>query len=221
MIQHLPNYVMNDAWARLRALSFAVDFACEVDERLNRTDGPTDGLIHRLHMAFGAAGLVRPFSWPTWDAPMVTIDMVPNLNTDVASKHITRIVRADRFNEGVFEAATRSGVTTALARHLYELCQTENGWPTDFPLNPDGSVRHGINGVAGKGLLRGVTNGRRYRCADCDGGWSIEVTWRGGRETKLCSKNWHFFPEHDVIHVVSNRPLGEVSKQLVSAFVTK
>ncbi len=206
MVHYIPDYVMNDRWARLRALSFAIDFEAAIDERLKRREGPTDGLLFRFHMAIGAAGLVRPFPWTQWEAPMLTKAMVQNLNDEMAWKHMTRIVRADRFNEGVFDAYARSGVLTELARHLHELRQTENGWPTDFPVNPDGSVEAGVTVVAGLGRLRGVTNGPRYRCPECGGGWSIEVNWPGGRTSRTCSRDWHFLADRQEVRMLNLAP---------------
>lgn len=207
MTHHLPAHVMNDTWARLRGLAFAIDFEADVDRRLNRSHGPTDALLFPFRMAIGTAGLVRPFDWTAWGAPMLDTGMVPNLNDEMAWKHMTRIVRADRFNDGVFESYTRSGVTTALARHLFELRTTENGWPTDFPVNPDGSVEAGIDVVVGLGRLRGVTNGRRYRCPDCGGGWSIEVAWRSGRSSRTCSRDWHFFADRREVRMLNFLPV--------------
>ena len=218
MVHHLPDYVMNDPWARVRGLSFAVDFGSDVDRRLNRDTSSTDGLVFRFQMSIGAAGLVRPFPWTKWEAPMLTKETIANLNDEMAWKHMTRIVRADRFNDGVFEWYTRSGVTTALARHLYELRRAENGWPTDYPLNPDGSVEPGTDVVAGLGRLRGITNGRRYRCPDCDGGWSIEVTWRSTRITRMCSRDWHFFADRQEIRMLNPVPSEKLfRKPLTSA----
>jgi Family of unknown function (DUF6508) len=214
MVPTLPARVMNNAWARLRALSFAVDVEAATDRRLNRTLGPTDSLMFSFHMAIGAAGLVRPFSWTTWEAPMLTTDMVPNLNDEMAWKHMTRIVRADRFNEGVFDMYARSGVVTALARHLYELRQTENGWPTDFPVNPDGSVESGIAVMAGRGLIRGATTGHRYRCPECNGGWSIECELRGGHVMRVCSRDWHFLADHKEVHMLRRDSLATVFRQV-------
>ncbi len=213
MTRNLPEYVMNDRWARLRALSFEIDFHSEIDQRLNRARSPIDSLMFPFHMAIGAAGLVRPFDWTTWEAPMLTIEMVPNLNDEMARKHMTRIVRADRFNEGVFDSYARSGVLTALARHLYELRQTENGWPTDFAVNPDGSVESGIALVAGRGVIRGLTNGRRYRCPECRGGWSLECELRGGHVVRVCSRDWHFLADRREVRVLNPSPLQQVFRK--------
>jgi hypothetical protein len=203
MTHRLSDPIKNNGWARLRALSFAIDVASGTDRRLNRPAWSSDSLMFPFHMSIGAVGLVRPFSWNTWEAPMLTTEMVANLNDEMAWKHMTRIVRADRFNEGVFASYARAGVLTALARHLYELRKTENGWPSDFPLNPDGSVEPGITVVAGHGKLRAATNGRRHRCPDCNGGWSIECEFKGGHVLRTCSKNWHYLADRGEVHLVN------------------
>ena len=210
MIRTFYKPVMDDPWGRLRALSFAIDTEAGLEGKMRRPEGVVDSLLAGFHGAFCRLGIVKPFSWPTWEAPMLTKEIVPALDDEMSWKHVTRIVRADRFNEGAFDSYAWSGALTHLARHLYELRETSNGWPKGFAVNPDGSIAAGIPVTAGRGFLRGTTTGRRYRCPDCREGWSIEVEMKKGSPLRACSKNWHYLADENRIFVVSEAPIRTV-----------
>lgn len=200
----ISNPVMADRWARLRALSIHLDSEVAAESEAGAERASTDGALYHFRMAIGSVGLVKPFDWPKWGAPGLTTEMVPMLDDEMSWKHVTRIMRADRFNDGVFEAYARSGSLTALVRHLYELRETVNGWPKSFAVNPDGSVPEGLNVFAGRRgtPFRAQTTGKRYRCPDCNEGWALEVLWGGGGLSRVCSREWHHMAERNEVHML-------------------
>ena len=62
----------------------------------------------------GGLRLVQPFDWNAWDAEMVSLAEVSQLDIHDCVRHITRIVRADRFSEGILLGAVSSGYLRAL-----------------------------------------------------------------------------------------------------------
>lgn len=61
--------------------------------------------------------LVQAFDWMAWRALHPTDDEIAGLSLADCVRHITRIVRAERFGEGSVASAVGSG-------HLVQLCRT-------------------------------------------------------------------------------------------------
>lgn len=81
-----------------------------------------------LHAVVGDLSMVEPFDWPKWEEPWPDgPEAVAHMDRDTVSKHMTRIVRSDRFIEGNFEAAATSGLVSHLVLRWLEL--TENAVP--------------------------------------------------------------------------------------------
>ena len=182
-----------DKWGRARALSCALDEGFEPLMVQVMGLPNVNGMSFNFHMALGALGLVKPFDWMKWDVPALTKEMVPTLDDDTAWRHVTRVVRSERFFEGNFDAHIRNGSLTALLRHLYILRCTENGRPLNFPMFSDGSVEPGLRLVGFSQGTIGHTTGRHEVCAqpDCSR-WSVELEVHNGLRQYWCSDNWHY-----------------------------
>ena len=193
MTPNLHPTLAADKWGRARALSFALDEGFE--PLLVQVMGlpNLNGNGHHFHMALGALGLVKPFDWMKWDAPALTRELVPTLDDDTAWRHVTRVVRCERFCEGTFDAHIRNGSLTALLRHLYTIRCTENGRPLNFPMFSDGSVEQGLRLVGFNLGTIGHTTGRHDVCGqpECSR-WSVELELSNGRRQYWCSDNWHY-----------------------------
>jgi hypothetical protein len=89
----------------------------ETLERLERLENSTD-LVGKDHLTvvqqLGGLHLVQPFNWNAWGAEMVPVANLGQLDMDDCVRHITRIVRADRFSEGVLAGAVTSGYLRAI-----------------------------------------------------------------------------------------------------------
>ena len=68
----------------------------------------------QLSSLLGRVGLVQPFNWNAWNAPSPEIHEMWMLSAHDCIRHVTRIVRAERFNEGVLKSAVRSGRLSVL-----------------------------------------------------------------------------------------------------------
>lgn len=79
-----------------------------------------------LHAVVGDLSMVAPFDWPKWKEPWPDgPEAVARMDLDTVSKHMTRIVRSNRFIEGNFEAAAASGLVSHLVLRWLELTEPE------------------------------------------------------------------------------------------------
>ena len=192
-----------DKWGYARALSLRLDhqFQALQEEPMGLPNVDGDGF--KFHMAIGALGIVKPFDWMKWGEPHITTDAVPTLDDDSAWRHVTRIVRSERFCEGTFDACVRDGSLTALIRHLYLLRCTENGRPLGFPMFNDGTVEPGIRLAGIFAGTYGYTTGRTNLCdEDGCGRWSIEVQSTEAERKWYCSMLWHYVQATDEMYTL-------------------
>lgn len=66
------------------------------------------------------------FNWVEWGAPMPDIRDVDLYNRELLQKHITRIVRSEKFVEGAFNAAIDNGLLPALCLRYCRLTSVMN-----------------------------------------------------------------------------------------------
>ena len=79
-----------------------------------------------LHGVVGDLSMVAPFDWPKWQEPWPDgAEAVARMDRDTVSKHMTRIVRSNRFIEGNFEAAVESGLVSHLVLRWLDLTEPE------------------------------------------------------------------------------------------------
>ena len=64
--------------------------------------------------------LVQPFDWSHWGVPFEEPKDLWQLDINDCIRHITRIVRSDRFCEGNLHLATRSGTVAKLCLVAFE-----------------------------------------------------------------------------------------------------
>lgn len=62
----------------------------------------------------GALRLVQPFNWNAWGAEVISVADLDQLDIYDCVRHITRIVRADRFSEGILAGMISSGYLRVL-----------------------------------------------------------------------------------------------------------
>ena len=58
--------------------------------------------------------LIQAFNWPAWKVPYPTNEQARQMSLEDALKHIFRIRRQDRFEEGLFDMTIKSGLIPAL-----------------------------------------------------------------------------------------------------------
>lgn len=89
-------------------------------------ENPTETQLLAVKSALSAVRLIQPFPWPQWQVGMPTLEEVADLSPEDCIRHITRIVRADRVNEGLFWGWLRSG----FIRRVCEVAREKsNGQP--------------------------------------------------------------------------------------------
>jgi hypothetical protein len=188
MKQETKAHLLKDRWGKLRYAAAEAEQAVLLSEFL-----PSDGgAFFRFRMALGTAGLVKPFDWMKWGAPPLTVEMVPQLTADDIWRHATRIVRGDRFHEGVFDAYVRDLSLTALARRAYELSETDQGWPHSFAQLDDGDLETGLVVESRLKDRVGVTTGfREQRTDSAHPGWDFQVLWDDETCTMEDMNEWH------------------------------
>ena len=77
-----------------------------------------------IQVLIGALHLVQPFDWPAWAVSVPDAgESLDHLSLIDCIKHITRIVRADRTNEGVLEWSVTAGVMAELCRVAHHKSQ--------------------------------------------------------------------------------------------------
>ena len=78
-------------------------------------------LAIELTMVLGRLHLVQPFNWRQWNVPAPSRAEIETLALGDCVRHITRIVRADRVEQGLLMAAARSGDLRALCERARQL----------------------------------------------------------------------------------------------------
>ena len=77
---------------------------------------PTDEFDFRMQVTplMHSLRLIQAFNWPAWKVPYPTVEETRQMSLEDALKHIFRIRRQDRFEEGLFDMTIKSGLTPAL-----------------------------------------------------------------------------------------------------------
>jgi len=70
-----------------------------------------------LTKCLAALRLIQPFDWMQWPAPPLSELDLDQLDIHDCTRHVTRLVRADRFSENLLFGWIRSG-------HFRKLCET-------------------------------------------------------------------------------------------------
>lgn len=83
-------------------------------------EDPDELQVGRVNGLLGSVNLIQPFKWSSWNVPFPELEKIPGLSLVDCVRHITRLSRADRTNEGVIWGALRSGVLEALCRTAHE-----------------------------------------------------------------------------------------------------
>ena len=76
--------------------------------------------IAQLAPLLTSLGLIQPFNWNAWGQPVPAPHEMWQLSIFDCIRHITRFVRADRFNEGVLHGAVRSGALPILCMVAFQ-----------------------------------------------------------------------------------------------------
>ena len=77
---------------------------------------PSDELDFRMQVTpqMYSLRLIQAFNWPAWKEPYPTVEQARQMSLEDALKHIFRIRRQDRFEEGLFDMTIQSGLIPAL-----------------------------------------------------------------------------------------------------------
>lgn len=67
-----------------------------------------------VNALLGSVRLIQPFNWVAWGVPYPTNEEIASLSLLDCVRHITRISRVNRTNEGALADALRSGMLVAL-----------------------------------------------------------------------------------------------------------
>lgn len=86
---------------------------------------PDEADIAHLNVKIGSLHLVQPFNWNEWGADFPSRSGIADLSLADCVRHITRIVRLNRFSEGVLLNAVRSGELMALCMRAKEMANGE------------------------------------------------------------------------------------------------
>ena len=76
--------------------------------------------ISQLNGSLAALNLIQPFNWNAWAQPVPAAHEMWQLSIFDCIRHITRFVRAERFNEGVLHGAVRSGALPILCMVAFQ-----------------------------------------------------------------------------------------------------
>jgi hypothetical protein len=95
--------------------------------RLERLPQLTEHHYLEMKKYLGQLRLVQPFDWMHWEAPALTEVDLEQIDLYDCIRHITRLVRGDRFAENLLSSWIASG-------HFRALCEAAarkaNGQPT-------------------------------------------------------------------------------------------
>lgn len=81
-----------------------------------RVEYPDELQVAKVAGALGSVGLVKPFRWTSWQVPFPSSEEIQSLSLVDCVRQITRVVRAERTNEGVLWGALRSGALVEMCR---------------------------------------------------------------------------------------------------------
>ena len=88
-------------------------------------DEPAEADVAQLNVRIGSLHLVQPFNWNEWAADFPSREQIAELSLADCVRHITRLVRLNRFAEGVLFNAVRSGDLMALCMRAKQLANGE------------------------------------------------------------------------------------------------
>lgn len=91
-----------------------------------RVKEPSEMEVGKINSLLGALNLIQPFNWNAWKEPFPAMEEIANLSLEDCIRQITRVVRADRTQEGVLFATIRSGT---MARICVVAHQKSKGAP--------------------------------------------------------------------------------------------
>jgi len=97
---------LDETWNQLFT---SLDDAARIDDPSNLEPTKINGLLASLN-------LVQPFEWRAWKTPIPALDAIPSLSMNDCVKQITRLVRANRTEEGLLWSSIKSGHLPALCR---------------------------------------------------------------------------------------------------------
>ena len=83
-------------------------------ERAARIEDPSEADVVVMTSLLARVHLIKVFNWRAWEAPYPEESKLLEFSYDDCVKHITRIVRANRTQEGVLWGAIRSGMFAQL-----------------------------------------------------------------------------------------------------------
>jgi hypothetical protein len=108
---HLPS---TDLGGHLDDIDARWEALMQEIEKLSNSSSPSEGELARLNVKIGALHLVQPFDWNAWEAPPLDQIEIGQLTLADCVRHITRLVRLNRFAEGVLMSAVAEGDLMAL-----------------------------------------------------------------------------------------------------------
>lgn len=83
-------------------------------DEFSLSETPTELQVAQLNRLLGSVRLIQPFNWTSWSAPFPATGDIATLSLADCIKHITRLSRADRTNEGILWGSLRAGILGAL-----------------------------------------------------------------------------------------------------------
>ena len=86
------------------------------------TINPTDSNLAQVNRILGSVRLIQPFNWPAWKVWWPQLDEIPHLSLADCVRHITRMVRAERFADA--EVTSRPTWGMLVDGRLEALCRT-------------------------------------------------------------------------------------------------
>lgn len=194
MLKTTEEILMQDPWGRLRLATIEMEKAISVAPLLKKVNDETSVLpyLSEFHRALSGCGLVRPFNWNEWGAPALTAENAAFLSDDEDWRHVTRIIRGDRFHEGVFRAHALDGSLVALVKRSYYVRQTTSGWPTALSEMDDMDLEIGLRVEGRRAGQVGTTTGFRsqIRVGNLKD-WEFQVLWNDGTTSIEQMRHWH------------------------------
>ncbi|MEY3806800.1 MAG: hypothetical protein RIR69_1612 [Actinomycetota bacterium] len=85
---------------------------------------PTEIDLATVHQILGSVRLIQPFDWMKWQVAWPSIDEIPQLSLGDCVRHITRMVRSDRYADEEVGVIHRTTWQMLLNGELESLCRT-------------------------------------------------------------------------------------------------